>query len=106
MNVQRPLTAAFVHYGETITITRSGAAQPPQQGFCAPMDNSTTGVYFDANEAVGLLKPALILYLDATTATVPVTGDIFFRDGRTWTVRKIHFFRISNTIVLILALCD
>jgi hypothetical protein len=72
------------------------------------MDNSTTSEFFDANEAVGLIKPSQSLYLEAgdDPASVAVPGDIYFRDGRLWTVRKVHVYRIKDTPLVLLALCD
>ncbi len=60
------------------------------------MDSGTAATYFDANETVGLLRPALSLYLDGSLADPPLVNDIYFRDGRLWTVRKTQTFRLGT----------
>jgi len=106
----RRVSALFARCGEAFTLIRSGVNRAGR-GLFAPMDGATTGTYFDANESVGLLRPALSLYLDGSPtgtfgADPPVAGDVFFRDGRLWTIRKTQFFRLGETPLLILALCD
>ncbi|MGI4789614.1 MAG: hypothetical protein ACRYFS_12275 [Janthinobacterium lividum] len=70
------------------------------------MDSPTLGTYFDGNESVSLVHPALSLYADGAVTDPPAANDVFFRDGRLWTIRKTQIFRLINTPVLILALCD
>lgn len=101
----RRVSALFAGAGEDFLLIRSGENRP-HRGLFAPLDGPTAGTYFDANESVGLLRPALSLYLDGASSDPPVAGDVFFRDGRLWTVRKTHFFRLGNAPLLILALCD
>lgn len=101
----RRVSALFARHGEAFLLIRSGENRP-HHGLFAPMDGQTAGTYFDANESVGLLRPALSLYLDGAEPDPPVSGDVFFRDGRLWTVRKTHFFRLGSVPLLILALCD
>lgn len=101
----RRVTALFARYGEAFTLVRAGANHSCQ-GLFAAMDGPTTGTYFDANESVGLQKPALSVYLDGALPDPPQLNDAFFRDGRLWTVRKTQFFREGNTALLMLALCD
>ncbi len=101
----RRVSALFARYGEAFTLIRSGQNHPGQ-GLFAPMDGQTAGTYFDANESVGLLRPALSLYADGGQSDPPLAGDVFFRDGRLWTVRKTQTFRLGDTPLLILALCD
>ena len=99
-----PVVAAFAQYGEDYILIRGGV-NLPHRGLFAPMDNATTGVYFDANEEVGLLKPAQLLYM-AAPADPAVAGDIYTRDGRLWTVRKTYDFRVSGVVIVQLCLCD
>ena len=101
----RRVSALFGRYGEALTLVRSGESLP-LRGLCAPMDAATAGTYFDANESVGLLRPALSLYLDGAAPNPPTLNDVFFRDGRLWTVRKTVTFRLGDTPMLLLALCD
>lgn len=101
----RRVAALFARCGEAFTLIRAGANHPGT-GLFAPMDSGTTASYFDANESVGLLRPALSLYVDGAMADPPVANDVFFRDGRLWTVRKTQTFREGGTALLILALCD
>jgi len=101
----RRVSALFVRYGEAFTVIRAGQNRPGR-GLFAPMDGQAAGTYFDANEAVGLLRPALSLYGDGGQPDPPLAGDVFFRDARLWTVRKTQFFRLGDTPLLILALCD
>ena len=55
---------------------------------------------------MGLLRPALSLYADGAAGNPPTLNDVFFRDGRLWTVRKTVTFRLGDTPMLLLALCD
>ena len=100
----RRLGALFARAGESLTLSRAGT-DLPRTGLFAPLDNGAAGAYFDANESVGLLKPALMLYTEGT-ADPPQAGDVFTRDGRLWTVRKVQVFRVAGTALLTLALCD
>ena len=101
----RRVSALFARYGETFTRIRAGVSVS-QIGLFTPMDGPTLGTYFDGNESVGLLRPALSLYADGAQADPPAANDVFFRDGRLWTIRKTYVFRLVNTPLLILALCD
>ncbi len=101
----RRVSALFARYGESFTLVRAGANHPAC-GLFAPMDGQTAGTYFDANESVGLLRPALSLYMDGAAPDPPLVNDVFFRDGRLWTVRKTQFFRLGSAPLLLLALCD
>lgn len=101
----RRIVALFGRHGEAFTLTRGGAGRA-LRGLFAPMDGQTVGTYFDANESVGLQKPALSLYMDGGQADPPRVNDVYVRDGRLWTVRKTQFFRMGDTPLLILALCD
>jgi hypothetical protein len=101
----RRVTALFTRYGETFTLT-TAEVNRSQIGLFTPMDGPTLGTYFDGNESVGLLRPALSLYSDGAQTDPPAANDVFSRDGRLWTIRKTYIFRLVNTPVLILALCD
>ncbi len=101
----RRVSALFMRYGETWTRIRAGVNHP-QRGLFTPMDGPTLGTYFDGNESVGLLRPALALYCDGADPDPPVANDLFYRDGRLWTIRKTQVFRLVSTPLLILALCD
>ena len=101
----RRVSALFGRFGEPFELIRSGVNHDCR-GLFVPMDNSVTSIYFDANESVGLLKPALTLYVDGSNGDPPLANDVFFRDGRLWTVRKVAFFRYGGTTLVILGLCD
>ena len=101
----RRVSALFASYGEAWTRIRAGISHP-QLGLFTPMDEPTLGTYFDGNESVGLLRPALALYTDGADPDPPVATDLFYRDGRLWTIRKTQVFRLVGTPALILALCD
>ena len=101
----RRVVSLFSRYGEDFTLIRAGVNYS-RRGLFAPMDNGTVSTFFDANESVGLLRPALSLYLDGSLTDPPIVNDVFYRDGRLWTVRKTHFYRMANTVLLILTLCD
>ena len=102
---QRAISHVLAAYGEDFILIRSGENRP-HRGLFAPMDGTTTGIYFDANESVGLSRPAQILYIDGATSDPALSGDVYFRDGRLWTVRKTQFFRLSGLPILLLCLCD
>ena len=101
----RRVSALFRSYGETWTRIRAGISHS-QLGLFTPMDGPTLSTYFDGNEAVGLVHPALALYSDGADPDPPAANDLFYRDGRLWTIRKTQVFRLVSTPVLILALCD
>jgi len=102
---QARVSAGFARFGEAVTVARAGA-QRERRGMFAPLDLSASSVYFDANESVGLLRPGLLFYGDGADADPPLTGDIFTRDGRLWTVRKTQTFRLGDTPLLVVAVCD
>ena len=56
----RRVSALFAAYGEAWTRIRAGVNRV-QIGLFTPMDGPTIGTYFDGNESVGLLHPALAL---------------------------------------------
>ncbi len=102
---QARVSAGFRRFGETVTTERAGVGRD-RRGVFAPLDLSASSVYFDANEAVGLVRPGLLFYLDGADADPPLAGDIFTRDGRLWTVRKVQTFRLGDTPLLVVAVCD
>ena len=102
---QARVSAGFGRFGETVTTERAGIGRE-RQGVFAPLDLSAASVYFDANEAVGLVRPGLLMYLNGADADPPLAGDIFTRDGRLWTVRKVQTFRLGDTPLLVVAVCD
>ncbi len=102
---QARVSAGFGRFGEGVTVERAGVGRD-RRGVFAPLDLSASSVYFDANEAVGLVRPGLLFYLDGADADPPLVGDIFTRDGRLWTVRKTQTFRLGNTPLLVVAVCD
>ncbi len=101
----RRVSALFAAYGEAWTRIRAGVNRV-QIGLFTPMDGPTIGTYFDGNESVGLLHPALSLYSDGADPDPPAANDVFYRDGRLWTIRKTQVFRLGDTPALILSLCD
>ena len=101
----RRVSALFASYGEAWTRIRAGVSRT-QVGLFTPMDGPTIGAYFDGNESVGLLHPALALYSDGADPDPPAASDVFYRDGRLWTIRKTQVFRLVSTPALVLSLCD
>lgn len=110
---QAAIAAAIQRFGADIGLVRAGVTTTVR-GLVAPMDSTTTNMYFDANESVGLEKPAVILYLSGTSSTAPIANDAF-SDGdiagsdlgpRLLTVRKVQAFRLSGDIILYLCVCD
>ena len=97
------LAALVALYGETFTRIRSGVSQDAA-AFITPIGDQYVNTFYDANEAVGLIRPTLTLHL--VDGEVPLAGDIFFRDGRLFTVCKAHLYRVRDVVVLILALAD
>ena len=99
----------FAQSASTLTVSRAGASHDVRC-FFHPLDNSTTGIYFDGNEAVGLLRPGLMVWTQNTADLQP--NDLFYHDapnrpgGDLYTVRKVQFFRQGDTPLLMLALCD
>ena len=101
---QERLSALVALYGEAFTLIRSGVSSD-RTAFISPIGDQYINTFYDANEAVGLLRPTLTLYLVGNTDP-PVSGDVFFRDGRLFTVRKTHLYRVVDVVVVIVALAD
>jgi hypothetical protein len=101
------LNALFSLHAEHFTLVRAGSGSD-QLGLFLPMDNSVTSTFFDANESVGLQKPALTLYMEPgdNPSSLCRVNDVFNRDDRLWTVRKTHVYRIGNTPLVLLVLSD
>ncbi len=102
---QARVSAGFRRFGEAVTVERAGASRA-RRGVFGPLDLASSSVYFDANEAVGLTRPGLLFYGDGADADPPQAGDIFTRDGRLWTVRKTQTFRLGDTPLVAVAVCD
>ena len=111
MTYQDIITNAFETYGQNLTITTAGSGRTIR-ALMTPMDNGTVGVFFDANEQVGLYKPSISLFVPGSETSPPVVGDTFTDgdypgpDRIIITVQKVQAFRIAGVIVLYLALCD
>ena len=105
----RRVAGLFAQSASTLTVIRAGVDHVVQC-FFEPMDNGTIGTYFDGNESVGLLHPALMVWTQ-NAADIQV-DDVFYYDGQNrpgtlvYTVRKVQFFRQGDTPLLMLALCD
>ena len=105
----RRVAGLFEQSSATLTVSRAGVTHDVRC-FYHPLDNTTSGIYFDGNEAVGLLRPGLMVW----TRNVGdiVVNDLFYHDapnrpgGSLFTVRKVQFFRQGDTPLLILGLCD
>lgn len=112
------LVLLLARYGQPVALNPGIDGARTLQGMVTPMDNSSTNLYFDANESVGLLKPAFMLYTSGADGSPPVPGDIFYYTdsevparisggfGGPLTVRKTQTFRVGSTAVLVLSLCD
>ena len=105
----RRVAGLFGQGAATLTVTRAGNDHSVRC-FFQPMDNQKVSLYFDGNEAVGLLKPGLMVWTQ-NAADLKV-NDVFYHDagnrpgGDLFTVRKVQFFRHGDTPLLMLALCD
>ena len=99
------LTRLFRRYGQTYHVMTAGAGRD-MLGLIAPMSTAEVGVYFDGNEAVGLLKPSYTLHVPGSEGSPPVVNDLFFFAGRLLTVRKTHDFAIGSERIVTIALCD
>ena len=105
------ITRLFALYGQPITLTTAGAART-LTCLIVPMDASTINTYFDGNESVGLLRPAFTLFASGAELSPPLQNDLFtYADlddlsRGPYTVRRVQAFRISNVIVVYMALCD
>ena len=114
--VLNAISRAIAAYGSPVGIIRSGATYTVQ-GMVLPMDSNTINTYFDANESVGLIKPAVTLYVAGTETNPPLANDTFdttdfdpirgtFGGAVVITVRKVTAIRIANVVVLYVAVCD
>ena len=101
---QQRVAALLGLYGEAITLERAGESRNTV-GVMSPIDDQYINTFYDADEAVGLLRPTLTVYLAGNDAP-PLVADIFTRDERLWTVRKVYPWRVVDVIVFYLALCD
>jgi hypothetical protein len=106
---QKRLAGLFAQSAASVTVTRGGVDHT-SSCFYEPMDNNTANLYFDGNEEVGLVRPALMLWLQASAEVL--VGDVFTYDiltrpgGDLYTVRKLYYFRQGTTPLVLLALCD
>jgi len=101
---QARLSTLISLFGEALTLVRGGVDNATV-AIVDPANTAITGTFYDANEAVGLLKPSLTLYVGSAGYT-PQADDVFFRDSRLYTVRKLFFYRIVDVIVFTLVHCD
>lgn len=102
---RRRIAGLFAHTGESFTLIQA-SRERPCVGLFVVGSFQTVGAFYDSNEAVGLIRPALSVYVSGAEPQPPLSGDLFFRDGREWTVRKTWIFRVGDTAALNLALCD
>lgn len=102
---RRRVSALFRRHAQALTL-QTGDTPRPFAALFAPTDSGTTATYFDANESVGLQRPALTLYFDAALPDPPQEQDSFLRNGRLWIVRRVQVFFEEETPLLGLAICD
>lgn len=109
-DVQGKFTALVSQYGESVTLDRGGVVRDVRTIF-EPANSAVIATYFDDNAAVGLVRPCVQAFFDATmsgtagTLGGPQINDTFTRDGRPFVVQKIQNHRLSDSIILITALC-
>ena len=117
--VQAQLTALVSTYGETITLDRGGDNRTVKI-FLEPANANVIATYFDDNTAVGLIRPVVQVFFDATmsgtnpgggtgpqpgnSAGPPQVLDTFTRDGTAYALQRVQFHRLADTVVLITAL--
>lgn len=105
----RRLAGLFEQSATSLIIIRAGLSHSVSC-FVEPLDNQTISLYFDGNEAVGLVHPGLMLWVQAT-GDVQV-NDLFYYpldlrpNGDLYVVRKQHVFLQGTTPLLLLAVCD
>ena len=105
----RRVAGLFAQSACSLAVLRGGDSHTVQC-FFEPMDQGTIGLYFDGNESVGLVHPALMVWTQ-NAADIQV-DDVFYLDdlnrpgGSLYTVRKVQFFRQGDTPLVMLALCD
>ena len=112
MSALTTITRAFQRYGQPLTIINAGVNYTVQ-ALLVPGDQGTVNTYFDGNESVGLIRPAITLFVGGSdpNANQLVNGtfntDDFGPNPRGLVaIRKVQAFRISNVIVLYLCVCD
>lgn len=105
MSVLSTITRVLKRYGQPIELTTSGN-QHTVIGVVVLMDSTTQGVFYDGNEAVGLLKPGYILWVGGSEGSPPIVNDVFFFQGRLLVIRKVHLYQIGTTSTVYEAVCD
>ena len=109
--VQTQMAALVAQYGESVALDRGGVTRAVR-GLFAPANGVVVATYFDDNAAVGLVRPCVQAFFDATvsgtagTLGPPQINDTFTRDGRPFTIQKVQMHRLGDTVVLIAALCS
>ena len=108
--VQAKFTALVSQYGESVTLNRGGVDRGVRAVF-EPANSAVIATYFDDNAAVGLVRPCVQAFFDATmsgtagTLGGPQVNDTFTRDGRPFTVQQVQPHRLGDSVILITALC-
>jgi hypothetical protein len=106
---QRRLSGLFAQSATSLIVLRAGLSHSIAC-FVQPLDNQTISLYFDGNEAVGLVHPGLMLWVQASEDLQ--VDDLFYYplDLRSYapiyTVRKQHVFLQGTTPLVLLAVCD
>ena len=116
MSVLSTVTRAFQRYGQDLTITQAGTDYTVR-ALLALMSSADQSTYFDGNESVGLVKPALMVYVpgddpNAGKLENSLFASDFFGGGTTrpaalgYTVRKIQAVRIAGVVIVYICACD
>ena len=107
-SLQAQMAALVAQHGESVTLNRGGVTRSVKALF-EPANAAVVATYFDDNTAVGLVRPCVQVFFDATvsgTDDPPQVLDTFTRDGRAFTVQKVQFHRLGDTVLLVTALAD
>ncbi len=115
MSYQATISRAFQRYGHDQTIIQAGNNYTVRvlMTILTPGDENT---FFDGNEAVGLTKPAMLMFVPGDDPNAgQLENAVFFSDmfgthpGATpneWTVRKIEKVRVGGTVIVYICACD
>ncbi len=116
MSYQSTISRAFARYGYDQTII-VGGTNYTVRALMTILDSASINTFFDGNEAVGLTKPGMLLFvpgndpnadkLENATFFSTMFGNGTTRPAQTgFIVRKIEAVRIAGTVIVYICACD
>ena len=114
MSALSTVVRALKRYGQDQTITSAGVDYTVRV-LLTMQDSTSIGAFYDGNEAVGLTKPALLMYVAGDDPSAGhLENAVFFSDifglrpgtPGSFVVRKIYKVKIAGAVVIYVCACD